>query len=76
MDKYWIHITLCILLSTAFLGCQKASLVEKEQQESNISGRNTNEEASDSTIVTPRFDIIGWEGTIDADFTFGGNNNE
>ena len=72
MNKYWLHITLCILLSTVFLGCQKATLIEDENQESDISGRNTNDESSDSTTVTPEFDINGWEGTIDADFTFGG----
>lgn len=44
MNKYWLHITLCILLSTVFLGCQKATLIEDENQESDISGRNTNEE--------------------------------
>ena len=72
MNKFWLHITLCILLSTAFWGCQKATLIEVENQESDISGRNTNEELSDSTTVTPEFDINGWEGAIDTDFTFGG----
>ena len=76
MDKYWLHITLCILLSTVFLGCQKAALIEDENQESDISGRNTNEESSDSTTVKPEFDINGWEGAIDADFTFGGKETE
>lgn len=76
MNKYWLHITLCILLSTVFLGCQKVTLIEDENQESDISGRNTNEESSDSTTVKPEFDINGWEGAIDADFTFGGKETE
>ena len=71
MNKYWLHITLCILLSTAFLGCQKATLVEKEQQESNISGRNTNEESYDSTTVTPIFTTNCWDDPIDVNFGFG-----
>ena len=76
MNKYWLHITLCILLSTSLWGCQKATLIEDENQESDISGRNTNEELSDSTTVMPEFDINGWEGAIDADFTFGGKETE
>ena len=74
--KFIFYTTFVILLSTAFWGCQKATLIEDENQESDISGRNTNEELSDSTTVTPEFDINGWEGAIDADFTFGGKETE
>lgn len=76
MNKYWLHITLCILLSTVFWGCQKATLIEDENLESDISGRNTNEESSDSKTITLEFDINGWEEAIDADFTFGGKETE
>lgn len=76
MNKYWLYITLCILLSTVSLGCQKATLIEDENQESDNSGRNTNEESSDIITVKPEFDINGWEGAIDADFTFGGKETE
>lgn len=76
MNKYWLHNTLCILLLTTFLGCQKATLIEGEVKKPPKSGRNTNVESEDSTFVTPEFDINGWEGTIDANFTFGGQEQE
>lgn len=68
-----------VLLSSAILpSCQKEQLVEKwpnqEKQETN--GRNSHSELLDSTKVTPEFDINGWEGSIDADFTFGGEETE
>lgn len=74
MNKNWLHITLCILLSTAFWGCQKTTLIKDENQESDISGRNTNEESSDSTTVTPNFTTNGWDDPINVNFGFGGDN--
>ena len=68
-----------VLLSSAILSsCQKERLVEKwpnqEKQETN--GRNSHSEQTDSTKVTSEFDINGWEGSIDADFTFGSEETE
>ena len=33
-------------------------------------------EQNDTINVTPEFDINGWEGSIDSDFTFGGEETE
>ena len=72
MSKYLLCTVFVTLLSTSFLGCQKATLIENEGIESSKGGRNTNTESTDSTSITPEFDINEWEGAIDADFTFGG----
>ena len=74
MGKHFLYTIFVMLLSTSVFGCQKATLIEDE--ESSKSGRNTNVESSDSTSVTPEFDINGWEGAIDASFTFGGQEQE
>lgn len=65
-----IYIFVIVLLS----GCQKARLVEEwpDNPEQNANGRNGQAEQSDSVTVTPKFDVGDWEGSIDADFTFGG----
>ena len=72
MSKYLLYTVFVMLLSTSFWCCQKATLMEAEKQESEIGGRNSEGASTDSTTVTPEFDINGWEGAIDADFTFGG----
>lgn len=67
--KKLIYILPIVLLSAS---CQKANLVEESPDKSEeTSGRNSTEQ-SDSTTVTPDLDIDGWEGAIDASFTFGG----
>ena len=65
-----IYIFVIVLLS----GCQKARLVEEwpDRTEQDANGRNGTTEKSDTINVTPEFDINGWEGSIDADFTFFG----
>ena len=70
-----IYIFVIVLLSA---GCQKARLVEEwpDDTEQDANGRNGQAEQSDSTKVTPDFDTNGWEGSIDADFTFGGEETE
>ena len=66
-----IYILPFVLLSAS---CQKAHLVEEWPD--GKSGRNSQTEKSDSTTVTPEFDIDGWEGAIDASVTFGGQEQE
>lgn len=60
--------------SASLLSCQKARLVEEwpDRADQNANGRNGQTELGDTINVTPEFDINGWEGSIDADFTFGG----
>lgn len=72
--RYILYITLVMLLS----GCQKARLVEEcpDNPGQNINGRNGTTEQSDTINVTPKFDVGDWEGTIDAEFEFGGEENE
>lgn len=65
-----IYILSIVLLPS----CQKAHLVEDWPKEPD--GRNSTTEQSDTTTVTPDFDVNGWEGAIDADFTFGGEETE
>ena len=72
MSKYILYTTFAIFLSSSIFGCQKATLMEAEKQESEIGGRNSEGTSTDSTTVTPEFDINGWEGAIDADFILGG----
>ena len=66
-------LKVAFVVSILFLSvaCQKATLISSEVSEETT--RGTDEEApQDSTIVKPEFDIEGWEGAIDADFSFGG----
>lgn len=74
MIKRIVYITFSVVCMMAF-SCQKATLVDEMPEEClDINGRNSEESdtTSDSITVTPEFDINGWEGSIDADFTFGG----
>ena len=66
-----IYILPFVLLSA---GCHKARLVEEwsDRTDQDANGRNGQTEQGDTINVTPEFDINGWEGSIDADFTFGG----
>ena len=50
---------IAILASMMAMSCQKAELIEDESQQSETSGRKTEGEPSDSTTVTPDFDING-----------------
>lgn len=62
MKKLLILTAICMAMS-----CQKTEVSELERND----GRATPEEKSDSTNVTPSFDINGWEGSVDAGFEFG-----
>lgn len=62
MKKLLILTAICMAIS-----CQKTEVSELERNE----GRTTPDEKSDSTNVTPSFDINGWEGSVDAGFEFG-----
>ena len=64
--------------SASLLSCQKTRLVEEwpESADQGVNGRNGQTEQGDTINVTPEFDIDGWEGNIDADFTFGGEETE
>ena len=65
-----IYILTFVLLSSS---CQKARLVEEWTEEpSEPGGRNSTTEQSDRTKVTPTFDAEDWEGVIDVNFGFGG----
>ena len=81
MKKILLHSILLMavwLISASFPSCQQAKL-EEEQTESSgqdAGARNGHAEQSDSVTVTPKFDVGDWEGTIDAEFEFGGEENE
>lgn len=71
-------LKVAFVVSILFLSvaCQKATLISGEN-EAEENTRGTDEEApQDSTIVKPEFDIEGWEGTTDVDFSFGGEEQE
>ena len=77
MKKILLHSILLMavwLISASLLSCQKTRLVEEgpESADQGVNGRNGQTEQGDTINVTPEFDINGWEGSIDADFTFGG----
>ena len=65
-----------IAIYFALSGCQKARLVEEwpESADQGVNGRNGQTEQGDTINVTPEFDINGWEGVIDVNFGFGGEN--
>lgn len=54
-------------------GCHQERLVEEwpDRTEQDANGRNGQTELGDTINVTLEFDINGWEGSIDAAFTFG-----
>ena len=71
-------LKVAFVVSILFLSvaCQKATLISGEN-EAEENTRGTDEEApQDSTIVKPEFDIEGWEGSTDVDFSFGGEEQE
>ena len=71
-------LKVAFVVSICFLSvaCQKAYLIPDEN-EAEENTRGTDEEApQDSTLVKPEFDIEGWEGTTDVDFSFGGEKQE
>ena len=67
-----------IVIYFTLSGCQKACLVEEwpDRADQGVNGRNGQTEQGDTINVTPEFDINGWEGNIDADFTFGGEETD
>ena len=65
-------IAVIIAVYCGLTACQKARLVEEWAEPG---GRNSTTEQSDSTTVTPTFDAEDWEGVIDVNFGFGGENN-
>ena len=52
--------------------CQKDYLIPSESDESSRHSEFTTEEKKDTTNVDVNIDAEGWGGAIDADFTFGG----
>lgn len=59
------------------VACQHAHLIPEDEAETNSRGKNEpTEEPADSTIVTPSFDVNGWQGSVDAEFSFGANEQE
>lgn len=56
--------------------CQKAYLIPSESDESSRHSESTTEEKKDTTNVDVNFDAEGWEGAIDADFEFGGEQEQ
>ena len=62
------------VVSIAFMlgACQKDYLIPSESDESSRHSEFTTEEKKDSINVDVNFEAEGWEGAIDADFTFGG----
>ena len=81
MKKILLHLILLMAVcfgSASLLSCQKSRLVEEwpDRTEQDANGRNGQTKQGDTINVTPEFDINGWEGSIDADFTFGGEETE
>ena len=78
MKKILLHSILLMavwLISASLPSCQQAKLEEEqvENAEQKAGGRNGQAEQNDSTgTVTPKFDTEDWEGSIDAEFEFGG----
>ena len=63
------------VVSIAFMlaSCQQAKLIPDEEVEVKENTRSEEGEApADSTKVSPEFDVNGWDEAINADFTFGG----
>ena len=63
------------VVSIAFMlaSCQQATLIPDEEVEVKENTRSEEGEApADSTKVSPEFDVNGWDEAINADFTFGG----
>ena len=63
------------VVSIAFMlaSCQQATLIPDEEVEVKENTRSEEGEApADSTTVSPEFDVNGWDEAINADFTFGG----
>ena len=65
------------VVSILFLtgACQQAYLIPEEEAQGSENTRNTEnptEEPKDSTDVNVDFDANGWEGAIDVEFEFGG----
>ena len=81
MKKIFLHSILLMavwLISASLPSCQQA-ILEEEQTESSgqdAGARNGQAEQSDSVTVTPEINVGDWEGNIDADFDFGGEENE
>lgn len=68
MLKVAFVVSVCFLLSA----CQQAYLIPDDEDKSARVEADTTDLANDSTVVTPDFDINGWDEAIDASFTFGG----
>ena len=67
---------LTMVIGLVMASCQKATLIE-DDEELFKGGRTPTEEAvSDSTTVTHEFTGEGWEEPIDVNFGFGGNDND
>ena len=67
------------VVSIAFMlaSCQQATLIPDEEVEVKENTRSEEGEApADSTKVSPEFDVNGWDEAINADFTFGGEEQE
>jgi hypothetical protein len=66
------------VVSIAFMlgACQKAYLIPSEGDESSRHSESTTKEKKDTTNVDVNIDAEGWEGAIDADFTFGGEEEQ
>ena len=72
---YRAAIFMCLLMLP--VACQQAYLIPDDEAEENSRGKDElTEERKDSTEVTPEFDINGWDEAINADFTFGAQEQE
>ena len=68
MLKAAFVVSVCFLLSA----CQQAYLIPDDEDKSARVEADTTDLPNDSIVVTPDFDINGWDEAIDAGFTFGG----
>ena len=68
-------VFMCLLVLS--VACQQAYLIPEEEAEEYSRGKNEpTEESTDSTTVIPNFDVNGWQGSVDAEFSFGANEQE
>ena len=72
--KRLLYLTMVASLLT--FSCQKATLIEEDEDEFKGGRTSTEETVSDSTTVTPEFTGEGWDEPIDVNFGFGGDDND
>lgn len=66
------RVAFVVSISFLLLACEKATLLPSDED----SDSRSKEGVPDSTVIEPTFDVNGWDGAINVDFTFGGEEEE